>query len=140
MGSSRRAATTGWECAPGTLYNKPGVDRECIGWCAATGRQRNAHCTLARGCRTDPHLDCRTTWTGLRPGYAECRELGWFAVLGPDGWTPTPPGTPGAIEDLNRLVTEAVWDLAARRYRERGDIPQPDPRLPPGDDLVGEGG
>ncbi|MFD0635529.1 hypothetical protein ACFQ9X_32235 [Catenulispora yoronensis] len=53
---------------------------------------------------------------------------------------PDAPGTPGAIEDLNRLVTEAVWDLAARRYRERGDIPQPDPRLPPGDDLVGEGG
>ena len=59
---------------------------------------------------------------------------------GPDGWTPTALGTPGAIEDLNRLIAEAVWDPAARRYRAPDDASPPDPGLPPGGDRIGEGG
>ena len=92
-------------------------DERCdIGWCAAVGRQRDARCSIVNGCRTNRHLDCRTAWTGLHPGVAECREFGWFAVLSPNGWTAAAPGTPGAIEDLNRLISEAVWNPAALRY------------------------
>lgn len=35
----------------------------------------------------------------------ECRRRGWYAVLVPgEGWRPSPPDAPGAIEDRNRLV------------------------------------
>lgn len=44
-------------------------------------------------------------WTGEWPGAAACRELGWWAVRDPDtGWRPCPPGTEGAIEDINRFI------------------------------------
>lgn len=33
-------------------------------------------------CRRLP-LDDRMSWTGLWPGFAECREFGWFAKLVP---------------------------------------------------------
>jgi len=36
---------------------------------------------------------------------ATCRELGWWAVRDPNaGWRHCPPGTAGAIEDINRLT------------------------------------
>lgn len=87
-----------------------------IAWCAALGLQRYAVCDTEHGCRTDPLLDCRTTWSGLYPGFAECRELGWFAQLTPHGWANAGPATPGAIEDLNRLITTCVWDRQQGRY------------------------
>ena len=147
-GSTPSNAPTGNAAAPeqhscpscGVCIGRFHTDACDIGWCVATGRQRDAHCTVTRGCRTDPLLDCRSVWTGLHPGFAECREFGWFAVPGPDGWTPATPGTSGAIEDLNRLIAEAVWDPHAQRYRAPGDTTPPDPGLPPGDDRIGEGG
>jgi hypothetical protein len=115
-------------------------DACCVAWCAVLGRQRRDGCDSARGCRTDPQRDCRTTWSGLHPGIAECREIGWFAVRGPDGWTSTAPGTPGAVEDVSRLIAEAVWDPRAQRYRAPGNTADPDSGLPPGGDRIGEGG
>jgi len=115
-------------------------DACCVAWCAVLGRQRRDGCDSVRGCRTDPQHDCRTAWSGLHPGIAECRELGWFAELGPDGWISAAPGTPSAIEDVCRLIAEAVWDPRAHRYRAPGDTADPDPGLPPGDDSIGEGG
>jgi hypothetical protein len=50
----------------------------------------------------DPLIEA---WMGEWPGAAACRALGWWAVLLPElGWRPCPPGTPGAREDINRLV------------------------------------
>lgn len=60
--------------------------------------------------------DCgEDIWTGLWPGKAECREYGWWAVFDPP-WRRVPAGTPGAVEDLNRLVVEARWDRETQRW------------------------
>jgi hypothetical protein len=59
----------------------------------------------------------RMPWTGEWPGDAECREYGWYTVLVPEeGWVSCPKGTPGATEDLSRLVAEGVWDRETRRF------------------------
>ncbi len=61
----------------------------------------------------------REPWSGLTPGVMECRELGLWALFGPDmdppqqGWVPVPAGTPGASEDLNSLAL-----LGPRRMKE----------------------
>jgi hypothetical protein len=98
-----------------------------IAWCAAVGLQRYGQCDTAHGCRTDPRRDCRTAWSGLHPGFAECRELGWYARLTPHGWESCDPGTPGAIEDLNRLMTRCTWDEQQQRYVAPGADPVPPP-------------
>lgn len=108
------------------------TDACTIAWCAAVGLQRYGVCDAEHGCRTDPRLDCRTAWSGLYPGFAECRDLGWFARLTPDGWVSAEPGTPGAIEDLNRLMTEGAWDPQQGRYVVTGGATTaaPDARMP----------
>ncbi|MBR7830615.1 hypothetical protein KDK95_30215 [Actinospica sp. MGRD01-02] len=100
-----------------------------IAWCATDGRQRYGRCDVFHGCHHDPRYDCRTAWTGLYPGFAECRALGWFAVLTPEGWIPVSPGTSGAIEDLNRLMRHAVWNHCSGRYEAAE--PQVPPDTPP---------
>lgn len=73
-----------------------------------------------RGCDVEPcsscggqHLFCGCldheplleVWTGQWPGTATCRALGWYVVWRDgQGWTPCPPQTPRALEDLNRLA------------------------------------
>jgi hypothetical protein len=57
------------------------------------------------------------TWTGLRPGVAECREFGWYTKRGLGGdWMPCGKEEWGAVEDLNRPHSEAVWDRLNKRY------------------------
>lgn len=106
------------------------TERCCIAWCARTGRQRRDSCTNGAGCRTSPGYDCGATWSGLMPGVAECRQLGWFAVLGPQGWTSAAPETPGAVEDVSRLIAEAVWDPDHQCYRAPHDTDTPDLAFP----------
>jgi hypothetical protein len=68
--------------------------------------------------------DCgQETWTGLWPGVAECRSLGWFSY-----WQPPPPGKqhgrfiacpadyPDAREDLTRLRTDGHWNAEAAQW------------------------
>ncbi len=50
-------------------------------------------------------------WSGIWPGVVEARERGWYSILVEgQGWVSVPPGTPEAMEDLNRVHTDLVWD------------------------------
>lgn len=98
------------------------TDRRTIAWCATDCRQRYARCDAFHGGQHDPRVDCRTAWSGHYPGFPECRTLGWFAVLTPQGWVPAPPDAPGAVEDLDRLMRDAVWNPQTRRY----DVARPE--------------
>jgi hypothetical protein len=73
------------------------------------------------------------------PGIAECRQLGWFAVLGPDGWTSAAPETPGAVEDISRLIAQAIWDHDQQRYLAPHDTDTPNPGVPTDSHDLGEG-
>jgi hypothetical protein len=112
-----------------------------IAWCAAVGRQRYGACDAACGCRTDPRRDCCTPWTGLHPGFAECRDLGWYAHLTPSGWASCERATPGAIEDLNRLMTTGRWDPQQGRYivPPGPETATPEARPPESGEHSGEG-
>lgn len=64
----------------------------------------------------------RLPWSGEWPGKAECREYGFWAVRAPIGWKRCDADTPGAHEDLNRLVEECRWDVELARF-----VPKPKP-------------
>lgn len=92
---------------------KPGaahVDGCDIERCANCGNQ-------AFSCGCAEHELPPIKWTGLWPGVAECRELGWYAKRVPgQGWVSCDADDPAAMEDLNRLYGEAVWDREAGRF------------------------
>lgn len=68
----------------------------------------------------------RQPWSGEYPGAKECREFGWYARLLPGrGWVSCGKDEPGASEDLNRLMIEAVWDRERQRFVLQPDIRQP---------------
>jgi hypothetical protein len=80
--------------------------------CPYCGRQ-----LISCPCRRKPPLVDRMPWSGLWPGVAECQEFGWFSRLTPGkGWMPCEADEPGAVEDLNRLHTEARWDREEKRF------------------------
>ncbi|WP_194913233.1 hypothetical protein [Catenulispora rubra] len=102
----------------------------CVAWCSQSGRQRRDGCTMDSGCSTGPLHDCRTSWTGLMPGVADCRRLGWYTVSTPNGWVSAAPETPGAVEDVNRLIAQAIWNPTTQRYEAPGDTHPDSPDLP----------
>jgi len=103
-------------------------DRCDVARCATIGSQRLLRCASVTGCNSDPRIDCRTAWSGLWPGAAECREYGWYASGPP--WTPCSADTPGAIEDLNRLLVECEWDPSAQRFVRPEHSKQSEPPAP----------
>lgn len=95
--------------APGE-FHREGCDVE---QCAQCGRQR-----LSCGCERSG--TARLPWTGEWPGAVACRIFGWYARLDPKiGWIPCAPEDPEAVEDLNRLYAEAVWDPKTARFVRR---------------------
>lgn len=118
--------------APGQLH-EDGCD---VARCKNTGMQRlsQAGCTDEKRCRGilgqgALFPQCRTRWSGEWPGLAECRALGWYAYLKPGvGWQPCGPDHEGAVEDLNRLITEGArqngaltWDPYCELFVLRED-------------------
>ena len=59
----------------------------------------------------------RIPWSGEYPGSSECREYGFWCVGPP--WVSVPEGTPGATEDMNRLVSTCHWDQDAQKFKPR---------------------
>ncbi len=101
----------------GVQPGEPHAEGCDVARCLAHGTQR-IQCGPGHDCGQD-------IWSGRWPGVAECEEFGWWTVFVPYGdpsWRPVPPGTPGAVPDLTRLVTEATWDPSAKRWRpDRAD-------------------
>lgn len=104
---------------PGTPH-EDGCD---IARCTLTGMQRIQH-ECADHCDTCTCTPCDPDiWTGEYPGSAEAREFGWFCYwlepkLGQDygEWMPCDADHPKAMPDLNRLMVEAVWNPATKRW------------------------
>lgn len=66
----------------------------------------------------DEDHDCgHDVWTGQHPGSAECEEYGFWCIGPP--WKRCSKETPGARHDLNRLVTECIWNRDAKRWERR---------------------
>lgn len=103
----------------GVEIGQPHEDGCDVARCLSTGQQR-LMCPA-------PHSgfhDCgQEIWTGLWPGTAECRDLGWFCY-----WRDPAPGEqygefvrcsadhPDAIDDLNRLHRDAHWNPNTGRW------------------------
>lgn len=99
-----------------TLANCPDCD-------VAPGTRHEDGCDVSRcpECGTqalqcDDHGDAgQSTWTGLWPGEAECREWDWWTTV------THPDGTPEVTADLNRLGYaeargEIRWDKQTERF------------------------
>ncbi len=117
--------------APGVVHDE-GCD---VARCFATGEQRlvcggEKHEHNGRWYGEHDGLCGRDVWTGEWPGAAECREYGFWCyweptvyqpddplgAMFPGRWIPCGPDHPDAEADLNRLVTECVWDREQQRF------------------------
>lgn len=100
----------------------------CLGCSAALGEPHAEACEVAACLDTGrprllcphPHDHGADLWTGMRRGYLEAAEIGWFANLDPVNptgpWVAAALGDRGAFPDLNRLFDEGEWDPARLRF------------------------
>lgn len=97
----------------GAAIDQPHVRGCDVERCPECGRQR-----LGCGCKTKrPPLP----WSGEWPGVLEARAFGFWCTeptLGA-GFRRVPAGTPGAVEDLTRVMVACVWDPDARQWVQR---------------------
>lgn len=93
--------------APGALH----LDRCDVERCPCCGGQ-----FFSCACDGKSSM-ARWPWTGEWPGVRECREFGWYArLVRGQGWVACAADHPEATEDLNRLLSDAVWDPAQGRF------------------------
>jgi hypothetical protein len=98
------------KAAPGELHEM-GCQVELCPYC---GHQLIS-CCCGEGSDVIPDAD-RMPWTGEWPGFAECREFGWYCLPCAYAFVRCGPDAPEAMPNLNRLHTEAVWDKKAKRF------------------------
>jgi hypothetical protein len=96
-----------------TVVPTEAPQRDCPGCGAVVGEPHRPRCDVEPCsaclqqrlmCDCPDHDPLAVAWDGEWPGATECRSRGWWAVRTGSGWRPCPPGTPGAIEDVNRLT------------------------------------
>jgi hypothetical protein len=106
------------------------MSRPCGDCGASPGERHHDGCDIERcpmcggqaiscGCDwDDATCERRMPWTGEWPGVAECREYDLWCIRNPNGpgHVPCHASTPGASEDLNRLVLEGTWDRERQRW------------------------
>lgn len=120
-------SNTCFDCgvSPGQLH-RPGCDIEK---CPRCGGQAISCGCINEVCGEDDDYSKwdaewggrRMPWTGEWPGNAECHEYGfWCRWDGSRGWVTCSKDTPGAREDLNRLVTEGRWNVERQRFEMPG--------------------
>ena len=105
---------------PGELH-KPNCDTERCPFCGGQALQcfyENSHGELECECKRKLVTDAdRIPWDGEWPGWAECREYGfWCKMVKGRGWVRCEKDDPEASEDLNRLHTDCKWDAKEKRY------------------------
>jgi len=98
----------------------------CCG--AELGQPHGEDCEVARCLQTGLqaytcgvwHDHGRDVWPGEWPGWAECREFGWFSRPGLPGgqWERSEPDAYGSLPHLSRLYAEALWDVRNQRWRK----------------------
>lgn len=95
-------------------FHQPGCD---VAQCLHHGGQR-LMCEMDASYRDH---DCGSDmWTGTWPGVEDCRRLGfWCTDPRTPPMRPCSPDTPGASEDLNRLVKDCYWDAEVQRWELR---------------------
>jgi len=89
-------------------FHQDGCDVER---CAECGFQK-----ITCGCE---NVETRMPWTGEWPGLKECREYGFFVkIVEGQGRVSCDKDDPDITkrEDLNRLVSEAVWDKVQQKF------------------------
>ena len=110
---------SGCGVAPGAVHDD-GCD---VARCRMTGKQQ-IMCGFSM-LSDDENMGCGPdcgpgVWTGMWPGVAEARERGWYVLDTRAGFVRCDAATPGATEDLNRVVGELRrWDRATQRRTER---------------------
>jgi len=107
--SSKSSECPACGVAIGKLH-KVGCDVEQCPYC---GGQVLSCCCGGNGLGFVPDDD-RLPWTGLLPGAAECKALGWYAWPANGSWAPA--AHPDLSPDLDRLHKEAKWDRETKRF------------------------
>jgi len=89
--------------------------------------ERCPYCGLQMGCDCkggEVPDDDRIPWSGEWPGVEDCRRLGLYARMVPGrGWVPCEKDDEGAMEDLNSLISQCIWDRPNKCWIKRPQSP-----------------